>query len=61
MTIRDKFGYTPLLLAQINRQVDTVEMIQNEIELRQQAQQETEKSLSTTLTSISIHIESLSI
>ncbi|CAF3755076.1 unnamed protein product [Rotaria magnacalcarata] len=45
VTIRDKHGYTPLLLAQINRKVDTVEMIQNEIELRQQVRHETEKKL----------------
>lgn len=44
VNLRDKHGYTPLLLAQINRQVDSVEMIQNEIELRQQVRQETEKS-----------------
>ena len=44
VTIRDKHGYTPLLLAQINRKVDSVEMIQNEIELRQQVRHETEKS-----------------
>ncbi|CAF1436071.1 unnamed protein product [Adineta steineri] len=45
VTIRDKHGYTPLISAQINRKVDTVEMIQNEIELRQQVRQETEKKL----------------
>lgn len=44
VTIRDKQGYTPLILAQINRKVDSAEMIQNEIELRQQVRQETEKS-----------------
>lgn len=44
VTLRDKQGYTPLILAQINRRIDSVEMIQNEIELRQQVRQETEKS-----------------
>jgi ankyrin repeat protein len=44
VTIRDKHDYTPLILAQINRKIDSVEMIQNEIELRQQVRQETEKS-----------------
>lgn len=46
MTIRDKYGYTPLLTAQIHRQIDSAEMIQNEIELRQNVRQETEKSQS---------------
>ncbi|CAF2877239.1 unnamed protein product [Rotaria sp. Silwood2] len=45
VTIKDKYGDTPLLLAQKNRKVDSVEMIQNEVELRQQVRQETEKKL----------------
>ncbi|CAF5127558.1 unnamed protein product, partial [Rotaria sp. Silwood1] len=45
VTIRDKYGHTALSLAQKNRKVDSVEMIQNEIELRQQVRQETEKKL----------------
>ena len=44
VTIRDKHGHTPLVLAQINRKIDSIEMIQNEIELRQHIRQETEKS-----------------
>ena len=44
VAIKDKHGNTPLKLAQINRKVDSVEMIQNEMELRQQVRQETEKS-----------------
>jgi ankyrin repeat protein len=44
VTIRDKHNHTPFDLAQMNRKVDCVEMIQNEIELRQQVRQETEKS-----------------
>jgi ankyrin repeat protein len=50
VTLKDKHGYTPLKLAQINRKVDTIEMIENEIELRQQARQETEKSNERKLT-----------
>jgi hypothetical protein len=44
VTINDKNGCTPLTLAQSNRKVDSVEMMQNEMELRQQVRQETEKS-----------------
>ena len=44
VTIKDKHGETALTLAQMNRKVDSVEMIQNAIELRQQVRQETEKS-----------------
>ena len=44
VTIKDKNGYTALMLAEMNYKIDSVEMIQNEIELRQYSRQETEKS-----------------
>lgn len=56
VTSKDKHGETPLTLAQLNRKVDSVEMIQNEIELRQQVRQETEKSNCTALSPSDVRI-----
>jgi hypothetical protein len=59
VSIRDRHGYTALHLAQINRRVDSVEMIQNETELRQQVQQETEKSSQMNIESYSFDYDSI--